>query len=197
MSPRGFGGRNKRTLRIDGTGGRGEIRVDEELNRELGSVEGTGGDNINIRGRMGRIEPLDIKPDRVYFSHWDILTPETRLTALWFWDNMKLRIQRAYVERYLPTKRIWKKKKIKRDIELLFEDIDEEIYFEEQFKKGVKKTEEQKRKDEEMAKKALDDWVEALVGYDKFTVEEEKQIKKMFTEKMKELGRIQRAERIP
>ena len=72
----------------------------------------------------------------------------------------------------------------------MFEDIDEEIYFEKQFFKQVKGSEKEREKIRKMAQKQTEDLVEVMAGYDKFTVEEEKRIKKMFDKQWKEFKKM-------
>jgi hypothetical protein len=108
-----------------------------------------------------------------------LLRREDKLTALFWYDQLKLRFQYAIRREYLPTPSWWKKKKIKRDIERLFEDVDEEIYFEEKLVKEVKGHETQRKKIAARVQKEKEDLEEVLIGYDKFTVEEEKKITEM------------------
>ncbi|MBM3308944.1 MAG: hypothetical protein FJY77_01700 [Candidatus Altiarchaeales archaeon] len=143
-------------------------------------------------------ETTGIMPGRVSVRNtWALLRKEDKLTALFWYDQMKLRFQYAIRREYLPTPSWWKKKKIKRDIERLFEDVDEEIYFEEKLVKEVKGHETQRKKIAARVQKEKEDLEEVLTGYDKFTTEEEKKIAEMtkkaiaaMERKEKEAGQI-------
>lgn len=122
----------------------------------------------------------EVLPGRVSVSNtWALLRKGDKLSALFQYDQVKLRYQYAIRREYLPRPSWWKRKKIKVDIERLFEDVDEEIYFEEQLVKTVKSAESRRVKHLARIQREREDLEEVLTGYDKFTVEEEKQITEM------------------
>ena len=71
----------------------------------------------------------------------------------------------------------------KGDIEKLFDDVDEEIYMDKKF-----------LKEHGVLQKKLEDIAEEIRGYDRFTVEEEKEIKKIFDEYIKKLEAEEKVE---
>ena len=127
-------------------------------------------------------------------NRWALLRKGDKLTAIFQYDQLKLRYQYAIRREYLPKESWWKKKQIKEDIERLFEDVDEEIYFEEQLQKQVKGEEKMRAKISARAQKSQEDLEEVLAGYDKFTVEEEKKIKEMTEKAVKEMLAQEKAE---
>jgi len=134
-----------------------------------------GGVHANTWGEAGDVLPAmsTVK------NTWSLLTKNEKLSALFQFDQVKLRYEYAIRREYAPKPSWWKKKKIKMDIERLFEDIDEEIYFEEQLQKKVAGAEKEKLAARSRAQKSQEDLEEVLSGYDKFTVEEEKKISEM------------------
>jgi hypothetical protein len=108
---------------------------------------------------------------------WDQLTKSQKAGVRWYYDNLLLRWQRGITSKFMPkkAKMSWFKRKKQRGVEKLFDDMDEEIYCDKKFLQMVKK-----------GQAELEDMEEELRGYDRFTVEEEKQIKKMVAEIMKE-----------
>lgn len=125
--------------------------------------------------------PLDELPPRdSALNRWDMLRKGDRLSTFFWYDQLRLRFQYAITRgEVLPRPSWWKKKKIKIAIERLFEDVDEEIYFEEKFKKEVKGVEAEKKRALAQSQKSREDLEEVLVGYDRFTVEEEEKIREM------------------
>ncbi|MFH1125780.1 MAG: hypothetical protein V1703_01525 [Candidatus Altiarchaeota archaeon] len=116
----------------------------------------------------------DSRPNR-----WALLRKGDKLSALFQYDQMKLRYQYAITREYLPKPSWWKKKKIKKDIEMLFEDVDQEIYFQGQLSKEVKGEQAARTRVLSRAQREREDMEEVLTGYDKFTVEEEQKITEM------------------
>jgi hypothetical protein len=110
---------------------------------------------------------------------WNLLRKGDKLSALFWYDQLKLRYQYAITRDFRPEPSWWRKKRIKAAIERLFEDVDEEIYFEEAFNKQVKGVEAEKKRELARSQKSGEDLEEVLSGYDKFTVEEEKKIHEM------------------
>jgi hypothetical protein len=111
-----------------------------------------------------------------YLTTSDLMSNKERAIARWYWDNFLLRWQHAVIATYLPKvpTLTWFKKKKKRAIESMFEDVDEEIYSDKAFAEMVKKGQAQ-----------LEDMEEELRGYDRFTVEEERQIRQLFEAEMR------------
>jgi hypothetical protein len=116
-----------------------------------------------------------VKP-YMFITTWDMVDKHHRELAWWWRENLFLRSQHNLVRRWLPKKyKLWWARKAKKSaIETLYEDIDEEIYNQKYLKElGKLQTE-------------LEDVEEEITGYDVFTVEEEKKIKKMFQEWVKQ-----------
>ncbi len=113
-----------------------------------------------------------------YLTRFDQLNMNQKKSVKWIYDNVILRFQGQIAGKFLPkvsgTK--WFKDKQMGDVESQFDDIDEEIYSEKAFKKLVKKGQAQ-----------LEDMEEEISGYDKFTVQEEKDIKKYVSHKVAEM----------
>lgn len=177
-----------------------EDLTDQER-RELGKLEYEEASRWWLREEMLRriplaqqkemtwLNPMDrgafsVKP-YTYMSTWSMLDAKQRAVARWYQDNLMLRWQHAIIGRFLPKrpKLTWFQRGKKGEIEREFEDVDEEIYSDKKFAELVKKGEAQ-----------LEDYEEELRGYDRFTVEEEKQIKKTFDEEIKELTALARLE---
>ncbi len=111
-----------------------------------------------------------------YISNYDLLSPSQRKGVRWLYDNILLRYQNALAGKFLPKNvksKSFKEKK-KKDLETLFDDMDEEIYSDKKFAEMVKKG---------IAK--LDKMEEELRGYDRITVGEEKKINQMLADYMK------------
>ena len=134
------------------------------------------------------VETLDESSVRpVALNKWALLRKGDQLSFFFQYDQLKLRFQYAQREEFMPKPSWWKRKKIKRDIELLFDDIDEEIYFQEQLSKEMKGKESKRKKILARAETEKASMEEVIAGYDKFTVEEERKIKKMTEEAIKKL----------
>lgn len=124
--------------------------------------------------------PLDRLPEMSSAgSRWAALRHNDRMSFLFWYDQLKLRYQYAITRAAKPEPSWWKRKKIKIAIERLFEDIDEEIYFKEKFKKEVKGVEAEKKRALAREQQSREDLGEVLAGYDRFTVEEERKIREM------------------
>ncbi|MDD5112185.1 MAG: hypothetical protein PHG85_06545 [Candidatus Altiarchaeota archaeon] len=133
-------------------------------------------------------DTTDVQPGRTDVKNlWSLMSDKARRSALFQYDQIKLRFQYAIVRDALPKKSWWKRKSIKRDIERLFDDVDEEIYFEEKLSKEVKGVEAEKKKELARLQKSRENLEEVLVGYDNFTVQEERKIKAMTDAAMKRL----------
>lgn len=131
-------------------------------------------------------------PFSKYITDWEKLDDAHRYWTIWEYDHVLLRVQYIMTAQYMPSPaRTWWRKKVKADIERLYDDVDEEIYYEGQFMSWVNKTDSERKKDLEMMKKAQDDLEEEVSGYDKFTVEEEKQIA---AQTKKEIDRMMKVE---
>ncbi len=102
-------------------------------------------------------------------TKWDLLTLNQKAGVRWLYDNTLLRWQRSISGGFIPkaAKLSWFKKQKQKGVEKLFDDIDEEIYSDKKFQEMMKKGQAQ-----------LENMEEELSGYDRFTVEEEKEIQK-------------------
>lgn len=118
-----------------------------------------------------------------FITTWELMTEKQRNVWRWYKDNCLLRYQHLMVGYFIPKKADlgWFKKSAKSKFESLFEDVDEEIYSEKEFAKKVKEQQAQ-----------LEDVEEELTGYDRFTVEEEKKIQKLFQQHLKEVAELQK-----
>jgi hypothetical protein len=136
---------------------------------------------------LGWVEPIadgavGIMP-YTYMTSWSMLPKDMRKAARWYFDNVLLRWQGAVMGQYQPRapRLTWYKKQKQKGVEQLFDDIDEEIYFDKKWQEQVKK-----------GTARLDDLEEELTGYDRFTVEEEEKIKKLVDQYIaSEISRIQ------
>jgi hypothetical protein len=161
--------------------GEGELHnlEDQEAKRYILREKYLGGMPLAEQKKMTWLRPLGEGAYSVipytFLTTWDLLSTKERKIARWYYDNVLLRWQHAMVGRFIPKKAEmrWFKKKVKGEAERLFEDVDEEIYSEKKFAEMVKTGQAQ-----------LEDVEEELAGYDRFTVEEEKQIKKIFEEEI-------------
>jgi hypothetical protein len=135
---------------------------------------------IKEQRELGWMQPLGegafgVMPYTV-LNTWDVMTAGARRSARWFADNQILRRQSAVVGQFIPKtpSLTWFQEKAKHKMESLFEDWDEEIYSDKKWREMVMKGQAQLEKIEE-----------ELSGYDQFTVEEERQIQRMFTDFIK------------
>lgn len=148
-----------------------EARLGE---KELKKISG-GYDTGIPEGGFGRQMFYGIKPG-MRITHWDLIDQKARDGAMWYYDNALLRVKAAMMQSFKMSGLWWVRAEFKTEAEKLFEDVDEEIYAWKTFEKGVK-----------TRRKELEDMEEELMGYDRFTVEEESRIKKSVQEEMKEL----------
>jgi len=133
-------------------------------------------------------------PGRVSVRNtWALLSKAERQTALFWYDQVKLRFQYAIRRDYNPKPSWWKRKKITADIERMFEDVDEEIYYDERFEKAVKSQESARLKELSRIQKSREDFEETLAGYDRFTVEEEGRIAELTRSAIQRLVTVERA----
>ncbi len=111
-----------------------------------------------------------------FITNWDLISVKAKAAAWWQRDNVLLRTQHNIGRFALPKKyKLWWAQMYKQNaIEALYDDIDEEIYNENWLKEKGK------------LQKQLEDMEEELTGYDAFTVEEEKEIKKVYQSWLKE-----------
>ncbi len=138
-------------------------------------------------GEYGWVRPigdgmLGIKPYTV-LTQYDRLSPSNKRGVRWQSDSLMMRFQNAIVGHYAPKKASfsWLHEKTLKGFETQFDDINEEIYSDKKWAETVRK-----------GQARLEDMEEELRGYDNFTVEEERKIKKLFSDYMKkqvELGK--------
>ncbi|MFC2162759.1 hypothetical protein ACFLRF_03685 [Candidatus Altiarchaeota archaeon] len=142
-------------------------RLNKKEKRELGY------DVPDIRDREGALKY--VKP-YLHLTTWDVVPSKYREAAFWWREQVLLRSQHNIVRRWNPKKykMWWAQKKKKSTIEGMFDDMDEEIYSKKWFK------------DKGRMMKELEDMEEEITGYDSFTVQEEKQMKKMYDNWVKE-----------
>jgi|GEM_PF-6225808 len=112
-----------------------------------------------------------------YMTHYNQLSLGQKKLVRWGRDNVLLRFQGQLAGKFIPkiSASKWFGRKHKDDAESLLDDVDEDIYSDKVFAEQVKKNQAQ-----------LEDMEEELRGYDRFTVDEEKDIKKYVAEKVKE-----------
>jgi hypothetical protein len=168
------------------------IGLDEESSLELQQLEREEAKRYYLRQRFLKTMPLkkqkelNLEPlgygaygvmPYTYLDSWSKLSDVQRASMRWYYDNNLLRWQNAIIAKNSPKKArtSWFQKKSKKGIESMFDDMDEEIYCDKKFKEMVKKGQAQ-----------LEDMEEELVGYDRLTVSEEKEVKKIFDKHMKE-----------
>jgi hypothetical protein len=132
-------------------------------------------------------------PGRVPVQNtWALLSKKERQTALFQYDQVKLRYQYAIRREYQPRPSWWKRKSIKEAVERMFEDVDEEIYYDERFEKAVKGQESQRLKELSRIQKSQENLEEVLAGYDQFTVDEEKKIAELTRSAIQRLVTVER-----
>ncbi|MFH1403157.1 MAG: hypothetical protein ABIH11_02690 [Candidatus Altiarchaeota archaeon] len=136
-------------------------RLSDDERKELGWTGPRYGEEAGV---LGYVKPY------LFITNYDMLTWRRR-NAYWWWrDNLFLRTQHNLVRRWLPKKsKLWWATKYKRKaIESMFDDMDEEIYNEKWYKEQGK------------VHKELEDYEEEIRGFDAFTVQEEKEIEKLY-----------------
>jgi len=140
---------------------------------------------IERLGDYGWVKPigdgmLGIKPYTV-LTQWDQLTPSNKRGARWQSDSLMMRFQNAIVGHYAPKKASfsWLHEKTLKGIETQFDDINEEIYSDKKWAEMVRK-----------GQAKLEDMEEELRGYDRFTVEEEGKIRKLYGDYLKKQAEL-------
>jgi len=117
----------------------------------------------------------EIKP-YTRISSWDQMSQEQRRGFYWYYDNQILRFQGSITQRPQKSGLWWVKRQLQSDAEMMFDDVDSEIYAYKTFQKDFKSRQ-----------KEFEDMEEELTGYDQFTVEEEKQIQSSVAQEIREM----------
>jgi hypothetical protein len=174
---------------LNGRKAAGNITADED--QTLRNLEDEEAKRYYLRDRFIRKMPLEeqkkldwLQPiddgamgvmPYTFITAFDLMTPGAKRAMRWTADNQLLRWQNAIVSQFLPKKPSlsWFKAKAKKGIETLFDDMNEEIYSDKKWAELVK-----------TSQAKLDDMEEELSGYDRFTVDEEQKIAKMFADYM-------------
>jgi hypothetical protein len=173
--------------------------LSREEERELRRLEDTEAMRYWLREKLLRSVPIEKQREfdwlqplgkgafgvipYTFITAWDMLPMDRRASTYWFADNQLLRWQTALVGQFLPRtpSMRWFRERAKHHFEKAFDDWNEELISDKKWMQMVKK-----------GHAELEKMEEELVGYDQYTVSEERQIARLTSDYVKKMESLAR-----